>query len=181
MNRFIAKSTANAATAAAASEKAKALQVALAQIEKQFGRGSVIRLGEKPKADVACIPTGSIALDMALGIGGVPRGRITEIYGAESSGKTTLAMHILASAQRMGGEAAFTKLEGSTSWFFPLPWSTVFHIKGAAGKIYENEDGKLPVYEHFYLGGLNSIRVSFAVCNHDTDVTAILDSLKKLG
>jgi outer membrane protein insertion porin family len=58
----------------------------------------------------------------------------------------------------MGGEAAFTKVEGSTSWFFPLPWSTVFHIKGAAGKIYENEDGKLPVYEHFYLGGLNSIR-----------------------
>jgi recombination protein RecA len=94
-------------------DKEKALDMALAQIEKQFGRGSVIRLGEKPKADVAAISTGSIALDMALGVGGIPRGRITEIYGQESSGKTTLAYHVVAEAQKQGGTAAFVDAEHS--------------------------------------------------------------------
>jgi len=94
-------------------DKAKALDMALAQIEKQFGRGSVIRLGEKPRADVEIISTGSIALDMALGVGGVPRGRITEIYGQESSGKTTLAYHVVAEAQKAGGVAAFVDAEHS--------------------------------------------------------------------
>ncbi|MCX6344064.1 MAG: recombinase RecA [Armatimonadetes bacterium] len=94
-------------------DKEKALEMALAQIEKQFGRGSVIRLGEKPRADVAVISTGSIALDIALGVGGVPRGRITEIYGQESSGKTTLAYHIVAEAQKAGGIAAFVDAEHS--------------------------------------------------------------------
>lgn len=92
-------------------DKSKALELALAQIEKQFGRGAVIRLGEKPKAESDVIPTGSIVLDMALGIGGVPRGRITEIYGQESSGKTTLAYHIVAEAQKLGGTAAFVDAE----------------------------------------------------------------------
>lgn len=94
-------------------DKGKALDMALAQIEKQFGRGSVIRLGEKPKFDCEVIPTGSIALDMALGVGGIPRGRITEIYGQESSGKTTLAYHIVAEAQKRGGVAAFVDAEHS--------------------------------------------------------------------
>lgn len=94
-------------------DKTKALDMALAQIEKQFGRGSVIRLGEKPRADVNVISTGSVALDIALGVGGVPRGRITEIYGQESSGKTTLAYHIVAEAQKAGGVAAFVDAEHS--------------------------------------------------------------------
>ena len=94
-------------------DKSKALDMALAQIEKQFGRGAVLRLGEKPRADVAVIPTGSIALDIALGVGGIPRGRITEIYGQESSGKTTLAYHIIAEAQKAGGTAAFVDAEHS--------------------------------------------------------------------
>lgn len=92
-------------------EKQKALQAAFLQIQKQFGQGSIMRLGEHDIVQVDTIPTGSLALDVALGIGGIPKGRITEIYGAESSGKTTLAMHILASAQRMGGEAAFIDAE----------------------------------------------------------------------
>ncbi len=94
-------------------DRGKALDMALAQIEKQFGRGSIIKLGEKPKQDVAVIPTGSIALDMALGVGGIPRGRMTEIYGQESSGKTTLAYHIVAECQRAGGVAAFVDAEHS--------------------------------------------------------------------
>ncbi len=94
-------------------DKGKALDMALAQIEKQFGRGSVVRLGEKPRADVAAISTGALALDMALGIGGIPRGRITEIYGQESSGKTTLAYHAVAEAQKAGGVAAFVDAEHS--------------------------------------------------------------------
>ena len=81
------------------------------QIQKQFGQGSIMRLGENEIVQVDTIPTGSLSLDAALGIGGIPKGRITEIYGAESSGKTTLAMHILANAQRMGGEAAFIDAE----------------------------------------------------------------------
>ena len=94
-------------------DKGKALDMALAQIEKQFGRGSIVKLGEKPKQDVAVISTGAIALDMALGVGGIPRGRITEIYGQESSGKTTLAYHVVAEAQKAGGIAAFVDAEHS--------------------------------------------------------------------
>jgi recombination protein RecA len=92
-------------------DKQKALDLALSQIEKQFGRGAVIRLGEKPKFESDVISTGAIALDLALGIGGVPRGRIVEIYGQESSGKTTLAYHIVAEAQKAGGIAAFVDAE----------------------------------------------------------------------
>ena len=94
-----------------ASDKKKALQTALAQIDKNFGKGTVMRLGDRPEMNVEAIPTGSLALDAALGIGGVPKGRIIEIYGPESSGKTTLALHILAEAQKMGGEVAFVDAE----------------------------------------------------------------------
>ena len=94
-----------------ASDKKKALQTALSQIEKNFGKGTVMRLGDRPEMNVDAIPTGSLALDAALGIGGVPKGRIIEIYGPESSGKTTLALHILAQAQKMGGEVAFVDAE----------------------------------------------------------------------
>ena len=94
-----------------ASDKKKALQTALSQIDKSFGKGTVMRLGDKPEMNVDAIPTGSLALDAALGIGGVPKGRIIEIYGPESSGKTTLALHILAQAQKQGGEVAFVDAE----------------------------------------------------------------------
>ena len=94
-----------------ASDKKKALETALLQIEKNFGKGSVMRLGDTPALNVEAIPTGSLSLDLALGIGGVPRGRIVEIYGPESSGKTTLALHILAQAQKRGGEVAFVDAE----------------------------------------------------------------------
>ena len=94
-----------------ATDKKKALQTALSQIEKNFGKGTVMRLGDRPEMNVDAIPTGSLALDAALGIGGVPKGRIIEIYGPESSGKTTLALHILAEAQKMGGEVAFVDAE----------------------------------------------------------------------
>lgn len=93
-------------------EKHKALENALAQIERQFGKGSIMKLGESSaKFEVPAIPTGSIAIDMALGIGGIPRGRVTEIYGPESSGKTTLTLHVLAEAQKMGGVVAFIDVE----------------------------------------------------------------------
>ena len=94
-----------------ATDKKKALQTALSQIDKNFGKGTVMRLGDKPEMNVEAIPTGSLALDAALGIGGVPKGRIIEIYGPESSGKTTLALHILAEAQKQGGEVAFVDAE----------------------------------------------------------------------
>ena len=80
-----------------------ALDTALAQVEKSFGKGSAMRLGDQPEQNVEVIPTGSLALDMALGIGGLPKGRIVEIYGPESSGKTTLALHVVANAQKKGG------------------------------------------------------------------------------
>ena len=92
-------------------EKKKALEAAMSQIEKQFGKGSVMKLGEYKAMEVEAIPTGALSLDIALGIGGVPRGRIIEVFGPESSGKTTLALHIIAEAQKMGGEAAFIDAE----------------------------------------------------------------------
>ena len=94
-----------------ASDKKKALETALAQIQKNYGKGAIMRLGDDIPVNVEAIPTGSLALDFALGIGGVPRGRIIEIYGPESCGKTTLALHIVASAQKGGGEAAYIDVE----------------------------------------------------------------------
>ncbi len=94
-----------------AEEKKKALETAIAYIEKQFGKGAIMKLGDARAMDVEAIPTGSMTLDMALGIGGVPRGRIIEIYGPESSGKTTVALHIIAETQKMGGEVAFIDVE----------------------------------------------------------------------
>src|ERR1700761_9063650 len=94
-----------------AGDRDKALESALLQIERQFGKGSVMRLGEETRVPVEVIPTGSIALDVALGLGGLPRGRIVEIYGPESSGKTTVALHAVANAQKAGGIAAFIDAE----------------------------------------------------------------------
>ena len=96
---------------APADDKKKALETALHQIEKNYGKGAVMRLGDRPEMNVDAIPTGSMTLDAALGIGGLPRGRIVEIYGPEASGKTTLALHAVAEAQKMGGEAAFIDVE----------------------------------------------------------------------
>ena len=95
----------------AAKDREKALETALSQIDRQFGKGSVMRLGSEERAPVESIPTGSVALDVALGIGGIPRGRVVEIYGPESSGKTTLTLHAIANVQRAGGIAAFIDAE----------------------------------------------------------------------
>jgi recombination protein RecA len=92
-------------------ERAKAIDAALAQIDKQFGKGSIMRLGSREKIDVPAIPTGSLSLDAALGVGGFPRGRVIEIFGPESSGKTTLALHVISEAQHRGGMAAFVDAE----------------------------------------------------------------------
>jgi len=92
-------------------ERTQAIEAALSQIDKQFGKGSIMRLGSREKIDVPAIPTGSLSLDAALGVGGVPRGRVIEIYGPESSGKTTLSLHVIAEAQRRGGMAAFIDAE----------------------------------------------------------------------
>ena len=97
--------------AAGSAERGKAVEAAILAIEKQFGRGSIMRLGSAEKLSVDSIPTGSIALDLALGVGGIPRGRITEVFGPESSGKTTLCQHFIAEAQRRGGVAAFIDVE----------------------------------------------------------------------
>ena len=107
----MAKKVTGYETPTPAADRKKALQTALAQIEKSYGKGTVMRLGDRPDMNVEAIPTGSLALDAALGIGGVPKGRIIEIYGPESSGKTTLALHILAEAQKQGGEVAFVDAE----------------------------------------------------------------------
>ncbi len=92
-------------------ERSKAIEMALGQIEKQFGKGSIMRLGSLDTLDVATIPTGSISIDAALGVGGFPRGRVVEVFGPESSGKTTLALHVIAEAQKLGGMAAFVDAE----------------------------------------------------------------------
>ena len=98
-------------TSALGSQRGKAIEMAIAQIEKQFGKGSIMKLGEKQKVDIDVIPTGALSLDIALGVGGIPKGRIIEIYGPESSGKTTLAIHILTEAQKMGEAVAFIDAE----------------------------------------------------------------------
>ena len=105
------KKTTEPAATRAQDEKRKALEMALANIERQFGKGAVMKLGQNAAMNVAAISTGSLSLDLALGIGGVPKGRIIEIYGPESSGKTTVALHIIAEAQKAGGEAAFIDAE----------------------------------------------------------------------
>jgi recombination protein RecA len=92
-------------------DREKAVDLAIAQIERQFGKGSIMRLGGAEIIDVPVIPTGALSLDMALGVGGIPRGRVIEIYGPESGGKTTLALHIVSEAQKMGGLAAFVDAE----------------------------------------------------------------------
>src|ERR1700716_2689121 len=96
----------------AKSDRRQALDLAIASIDRQFGRGAIMRLGQSGVMDeISTIPTGALSLDVALGIGGIPRGRVTEIYGPESSGKTTLALHVVAHAQRGGGAAAYIEAE----------------------------------------------------------------------
>jgi recombination protein RecA len=114
----LSKKEKNAASASAATtnnvamtDREKAIDLALSQIERRFGKGSIMKLGDSAKLQVEAIPSGSISLDLALGIGGIPRGRVTEIYGPESSGKTTLCFHVIANAQRAGGYAAFIDAE----------------------------------------------------------------------
>lgn len=107
----MAKEKAPIPSAAPATDKKKAISTAMSQIEKMYGKGSIMRFGDKADLNIEYIPTGSLALDVALGIGGLPRGRIVEIYGPESSGKTTLALHVVAEAQKKGGEVAFVDAE----------------------------------------------------------------------
>ncbi len=109
------------ATEKAQSDRSKALDTALAQIERQFGKGSVMKMSERQNQVVEVIPTGSIGLDIALGIGGLPRGRVVEIYGPESSGKTTLTLHAIANAQKAGGICAFLPVITN---FAPAPPNT---------------------------------------------------------
>src|SRR5260370_8393461 len=92
-------------------DRQKALEMAMSQIDKQFGKGSVMKMGERPQMDIGAISTGALSLDLALGIGGLPKGRVVEIYGPEASGKTTLAMHVVAEAQRNGGICAYIDAE----------------------------------------------------------------------
>ena len=103
-------------------EKRKALDTAIAQLEKDYGRGTIMKLGENARMEVQAVHTGSIALDFALGIGGLPRGRITEIFGPESSGKTTVALHVIAEVQKEGGEAALSTPSTRSTRFTPKPW-----------------------------------------------------------
>src|SRR5437764_11581433 len=109
------------AAAAGMTEREKAIELALTQIERRFGKGAIMKLGDAAKVHVEVIPTGSIALDLALGVGGIPRGRVTEIYGPEASGKTTLCQHIIASAQRAGGYAAFVDAEHALDPAYAAP------------------------------------------------------------
>ena len=116
----------------ASSEKLKALQAAMEKIEKSFGKGSIMKMGDDSVEQVEVIPTGSIALNVALGVGGYPRGRIIEIYGPESSGKTTLAIHAIAEAQKAGGIAAFIdaillSVSKLSSSFFAIPYSYIIN------------------------------------------------------
>jgi recombination protein RecA len=103
----------------AAADRSRALDAALGQIEKQFGKGAVMKLGERAATQIEAIPTGALSLDLALGVGGVPRGRVVEIYGPESSGKTTVALHIIAEAQKAGGTAAFIDAEHALDPVYP--------------------------------------------------------------
>ena len=111
MESNMAKKMTNTPTSNLSADKAKAVEAAIAQIEKNYGKGSIMALGQQPVEDIPVIPTGCIQLDMALGVGGFPRGRIIEIYGPESSGKTTLTLHAIAEAQKLGGVAAFIDAE----------------------------------------------------------------------
>ena len=107
----MAKEKAPMPSAAPAEDKKRAIEAAMGQIEKMYGKGSIMRLGDQNNLQVDVIPTGSLSLDVALGVGGLPRGRIVEIYGPESSGKTTLALHCVAEGQKMGGNAAFIDVD----------------------------------------------------------------------
>jgi recombination protein RecA len=105
-------------------DRQKALDAALAQIDRAFGKGSAMKLGQKEAMQVEAISTGSLGLDIALGVGGLPKGRVIEVYGPESSGKTTLALHVLAEAQKAGGTVAFVDAEHALIRFMPRSWAS---------------------------------------------------------
>ena len=119
-------------------ERKKALEIALSQIEKQFGRGAVMKLGEEAHLNIETIPTGAIGLDIALGVGGVPRGRIVEIFGPESSGKTTVALHIVAEAQKLGGDAAFIDAEHALDPAYAKSWVSISITSSYLNRIQES-------------------------------------------
>ena len=125
-------------------EKLKALQAAMDKIEKNFGKGSIMKLGDDHVEQVDVIPTGSIALNAALGVGGYPRGRIIEIYGPESSGKTTLAIHAIAEAQKMGGIAAFIDAEHAFDRFYAAKLAWTWTTCGSRSPTTGNRLWKLP-------------------------------------
>ena len=131
----MAKDKAPLPTAAPAADKKKAIDSAMSQIEKMYGKGTIMRLGDRAALNVEVIPTGSLALDVALGIGGLPKGRVIEIYGPESSGKTTLALHVVAEAQKQGGEVAFVDAEHALDpTLVRLAW-IIFSAMGFSGII----------------------------------------------
>ena len=139
------RAAASARAGGGAEEKAKALETALAQIKKQFGEGAVMRLGQDSALNVEAIPTGSLSLDLALGIGGVPRGRIIEIYGPESSGKTTLALHCIAEGQKRGGNAAFIDVEHALDPVYAgKPWAWTWTACWSASRIPASRPWKSP-------------------------------------
>src|SRR5205085_12219876 len=108
-------------------DRGRAVEAALANIEKRFGKGSIMRLGEREISDIPAISTTSLSLDAAIGVGGVPRGRIIEIYGPESSGKTTLTLHIVSEAQKAGGEAAYIDAEHAMDAEYPRKFGVQYH------------------------------------------------------
>ena len=119
------KKKAPISTHSQASDKKKALETCIAQIEKNYGKGAIMRLGDDIPVNVEALSTGSLSLDLALGIGGVPKGRIIEIYGPEASGKTTLALHVVAAAQKAGGEAAYIDVESRSSLHMHAHWASI--------------------------------------------------------
>jgi recombination protein RecA len=126
-------------------DKTKAVDSAMSQIERQFGKGSIMKLGSRPIVDVPVISSGSIALDRALGVGGLPRGRVIEIYGPESSGKTTLALHAVANAQRQGGIAAFIDAEHALDEGYARKLGSIVTNCSFPSRTPENKPWKLPI------------------------------------
>ena len=126
-------------------EKTKMLENAISQIEKAYGKGSIMRLGNRDVlVPVSVIPTGSISLDAALGVGGFPRGRVIEVYGPESGGKTTMTLHVIAEAQKMGGQAAFIDPSTRSIQSTPESWAWMWTTSSSRSPITANKRSKLP-------------------------------------
>jgi RecA/RadA recombinase len=153
-------------------EKEKALEMALSQIEKQFGKGAVMKLGEESHLNIETIPTGALGLDIALGVGGVPRGRIVEIFGPESSGKTTVALHIIAEAQKAGGEAAYEIINKKGATYYAVALA----VRRIVEAIIRNENSVMTVsslLEGQY--GLSEVCLSVPSIVNSNGVESILE------